>query len=576
MELFKQLMQLHLDRREPTFKTNLGNFAKSISQFTKAELYLEAGLLYQECMHLAWGIDDRLVFDLYRDSILNLDLAVSKYPLNSLESILALHNLNSLISTLFFTKPILNDLKISQIRIKEELSQRLIEYAKANAEETILVNGLLIIYRFDGSIESLASPHKLAGNARCINGERVGYQIPGAFDILLKIPDYRGCMNIIEQNTSLFSTPELNGWCYAVKGWLTPDKSAILFKQAADEFAKHTLEYFEKHVQHKGQWNSISVSFWAPYYYSLHFLCLAEAYPEEAIEHIHKAANVLEKRMHIIDPTVDRYVLLVQAISSCIADPSKFDVTTAIQNYSRTTRITGELENDSNAIDFITNLKTTLQAFQDNPKKQLKQGGLMKLVEGLNNLPAIKESQLKGLEEALDNKAFLLCQGPTNWIYRALENIRDEDILRKVLLRLFQTLSPKFAQNIHGIVEHGRDIIVLKEIKDELVLQLFQVKIGDIDTSAWRGIKQQLEEMMETDIPQILDLDGKSYKKIGYLVFNGHIKIQVEPKVSGWKQTRRDRMNEVHEIMHIDKIVNFIVDNRLVSEFREAIAEYEL
>src|SRR5262245_21262492 len=92
-------------------------------------------------------------------------------------------------------------------------------------------------------------------------------------------------------------------------------------------------------------------------------------------------------------------------------------------------------------------------------------------------------------------------EGPSRtWIYRALESINDEGVLRKILLRLFQSSVPKYAQIRHGPIEYGKDIAVAAMDGGEWVLRLYQVKCGDIKKSPWNQIRPQLEEIFQVPL----------------------------------------------------------------------------
>jgi hypothetical protein len=58
----------------------------------------------------------------------------------------------------------------------------------------------------------------------------------------------------------------------------------------------------------------------------------------------------------------------------------------------------------------------------------------------------------------------------------------------------------------------------------------------------------------------------------GILVFNGHANTNVEPVMQGWldDQTKSGRQ---FRFMHLDDLVNWIVDNALVTELRTVLTE---
>jgi hypothetical protein len=60
-------------------------------------------------------------------------------------------------------------------------------------------------------------------------------------------------------------------------------------------------------------------------------------------------------------------------------------------------------------------------------------------------------------------------------------------------------------------------------------------------------------------------------ERAGVLIFNGHLKDYVEPVVEGWLAEQRRDHHRSFEILHLDAIVKWIVDSRLLSDLREAL-----
>ncbi len=577
--MVKKIRKHVFNKRGDEFKTNLLELIDHAKKLTEEQKYLQAGLVYQDCKYLAWGYDDKILFESIYDGILCLNQASHELPIESFEAILALHNLSSLIGDFYFMVRDNSGLREAQIKAKEELAYRLIKKAESEPQDKAhyLVSGFQISYDLDCALECIYPDFHINGNQRSYSDERIIYHIAGSFNTLKDIQDFTGCIQIAETNQELFESPELKGWYNAALGWRNPDKSSAYFLHAHESFAEDTHENFEKNGEKKGGWSSINIGLWSPYYLSLHYLSNSVDNPDKGKEWIIKSASVFDENgIQYLEPIVTRYELIVKAIASCLTNPKDFDVELVVKKYKQNSRLTGTLDSDSHVIDFISGLRETLLGFQEDPKEEIRKGRLIQLTEQLNKITVLEETQTKTIDNIIGSEALALCQGPTSWIYRKLESITDEDLLRKILLRLFQSLSPIYAQNIHGIFEHGRDILFLKEESGQLILKLYQVKVGDISTPDWREIKPQLEEMMEVTPPASLELESKEYIKIGILAFNGHIKPIVDPKVEGWQKKRLDEMEEEYQIMHLDKMVKFIFENRLVSEFREILNEYSI
>jgi hypothetical protein len=102
---------------------------------------------------------------------------------------------------------------------------------------------------------------------------------------------------------------------------------------------------------------------------------------------------------------------------------------------------------------------------------------------------------------------------------------------------------------------------------------MYQVKVGDLKTSVWRSARQELEEMFLVPLSELVVGSQPGIVRRGILVCNGHPLSNVMPSMKGWfLAQRRDHGWEL-EFMHLDDIVRWIIRDRLVNEFRAALAE---
>ena len=105
-----------------------------------------------------------------------------------------------------------------------------------------------------------------------------------------------------------------------------------------------------------------------------------------------------------------------------------------------------------------------------------------------------------------------------------------------------------------------------------LILRHFQVKCGDIDTKKWRESKDELEEIFQVPLqsPQLPELPQRME---GVLVTNGHANPHVEPRMTGWFKEQRETHGRCVRFMHLDGLVDWVVESRLVNELRAALQE---
>ena len=158
------------------------------------------------------------------------------------------------------------------------------------------------------------------------------------------------------------------------------------------------------------------------------------------------------------------------------------------------------------------------------------------------------------------------------WMHRALESIADEAVFRRVLLRLLQSGLPLYAHIRHGPIEYGKDIVALLDVYGVIVLRHYQVKCGDIDKRKWRESKEEIEEMFLVPLNSF-QLPIAPQRIEGVLVTNGHANPYVEPVIDGWLESERRDHGRFVEFMHLDILVDWIAERRLVNELKLALQE---
>jgi hypothetical protein len=102
---------------------------------------------------------------------------------------------------------------------------------------------------------------------------------------------------------------------------------------------------------------------------------------------------------------------------------------------------------------------------------------------------------------------------------------------------------------------------------------MWQVKCGDIDAPTWQRSQNELEQMYLVPLAS-LPIGGEvQHGRVGILVCNGHANPYVEPVMEGWLAEQRRAYGRQFEFWHLDRLVNWIIDQRLVNEFRLVLEE---
>jgi hypothetical protein len=398
----------------------------------------------------------------------------------------------------------------------------------------------------------------------------LSYRVDPAFELLIATGDYAGANAICQQFPDAFNKPRLKGWCAAVQALINPQKAHKLFFQAAywlekDEPDAERLMRSFGEFANKGTW-------------SVHFkmrghLALASVEEDRFEHHLSQAANLSSKSKVIRIPEVERFDLLVRTLAHLLDDAKGISPSEAREYLLNKTRFDHEIY-DEIILQFIDNAAIGLAELRTNRKH-----GLVKIgtaFAALNRLPLLGTSDSNAFSTALDRKALSVIEGPLNsWIHKSISEIDSEDVLRKVLFRLFQNQIPHYAQIRHGPIEYGKDIVVcISEPNESAVLRMYQVKCGDVTKDNWnKTCKPQLEEIFQVPMCKI-QITETINKRIGILIWNGHLSPYVEAIINAWKKEQLEIFGRRFEFMNLDDIVNYIMDNRLVNALRAALSEY--
>jgi len=84
--------------------------------------------------------------------------------------------------------------------------------------------------------------------------------------------------------------------------------------------------------------------------------------------------------------------------------------------------------------------------------------------------------------------------------------------------------------------------------------------------------KDELEGIFQVLLqsPQLPELPQRIE---GVLVTNGHANPHVEPRMTGWFKEQRETHGRCVSFMHLDGLVDVVVESRLVNELRVALQE---
>ena len=533
----------------------------------------------RKAVYGAWG-DPEQMYSYHVEAVRDFENCVNSQPPQTHPSLAALLQMNSLLwqASWMFGGIDRTKMRIQGDSVLGELGQRLIAYYKISPNKAgYLVTGINLKTDLASSWEPTFPEYEVSMGEERSGGGFLILNLPSAFQIFVRLGDYEGANSVITECSEGFATTGLQGWKAAVQAFVTPSKAPEKFAEAADAFAEDRLSNDDSLRRARGSWSSINVDLWAKYFRSRSVLALAIRTPERARELIGEAADALqgtESGWH--DASVSRIRILVQCLAKLIGHEPGLTPEEAKKNLLREVRLSGEEEHDPVVMRFLTLASESFEGFRADPGKEITSGKLRLALDALSQIPLIGPDLTEIVAPELGARALeeILGQNQT-WIYRTLENIRDEIVLQKILLRLLEAQLPLYAQILHGPLEFGKDVVVLLEEDGQRVLRMYQVKCGNISQHVWRVARNELEEMFlvplsNLQIPEPVDV------RRGILLANGHANSYVTQVMDGWFKEQREVHKRDFELVHLDKLVQWIMEYRLINEFKAALTELSL
>jgi hypothetical protein len=400
--------------------------------------------------------------------------------------------------------------------------------------------------------------------------------IESAFRILVRVGDYFAADSVARKCPEAFTSYGLRGWRAAVAGFLNPEQAVERFSEAADEFAQDTHD--EETFKVTGHWSSINVDLWAKYFRARASVAQIVRTPDRAAQLLRDASAVLKgTESGWVNPQVSCFRIVVDALDKIFSGDLDTAAAAQVREAIYPTAIFSGLdENDRLAVEFLDTAAEAFTEIRLAPSTAMVSGRLPASLEVLGRIPLIGSNVASAIRPAVGERAHtqLLGQHRT-WIYRTIESIKDEIVLQQLLLRLMQGQLPRYAQIRHGPIEYGKDIVALIQIDERHILEMYQVKAGNITKASWPKARDELEEMFQVDMTTV-QLPTEPDDREGILVFNGHLSAYLEPVVDGWLKEQRDDHHRSFRIMHLDEIVTWIVRGGLINELRQALSELDI
>jgi hypothetical protein len=562
IELFTHRPILHSGDRE-----SVEILRNAADQWRADGRFFSAGVCMSTAIHGAWG-DGAEVDRCLLQAVQDYQACINTQPPDSLESLAALRKWSGLL--MYVERKVASH---GQRVLQQELAERLMRFfSEGTQRDSYLVKGFVLTTDLDGHWEVACPDHEISADLERSTGGQVSFGMFSAFRLLIAFGDFAGAHEIADRCPDAFTTPGLKGWRFAIQGFLNPKDPVEPFALAADAFAEDVAPNQEQ-IQKVGYWDSANITLWAKYF-------RARAAVARIVRESNRAEQLLTEAAHFLEGTdsgfvhgqVWRFRLLVDALLQLIRG-GEVDVDRTRKELLGAQRLLGPSSDDLIIEQFVASATRAFESFRTDPAKALIGSELNIALQTLAQIPVLGSEVAIAISPAIGGKAYTEILGPQRtWIHRTLAAIEDEAQLRKIVLRLAQAELPRYAQIRHGPLEYGKDVVAVFDAGGRRVLQMWQAKIGDITVHKWRESRNELEEIYQVPLPS-LQIGVEVDERVGILVCNGHANLYVEPVMAGWFEEQERDHHRQFQFMHLDKLVNWIIDNRLINEFRTVLDE---
>jgi hypothetical protein len=563
VELFTHRPMLHPGDREVV--EILRNAA---DQWRADGRFFSAAICMSTAIYGAWGDGaefDRCLVQAAQDYQACVD---TQLP-NSLESLAALRKWSGLL--MYVERTAASHL---QRVLQQELAERLMRFfSEGTQRDSYLVKGFVLITDLDGHWEVTCPDHEVSAGWETSASGQISIGMPSAFRLLIALGDFAGAHKIATRCPDAFTKPGLRGWRFAIQGFLSPKDAVQPFALAADAFAEDVEPSSEEEIREVGYWDAANITLWAKYFRARAVVARILREPSRAEQLLTEASNFLKGTdSGFVHAQVWRFRLLVDALLQLIQG-GEVDVDRTRKDLLGAQRLLGPSNDDLIIEQFVESATRAFESLRTDPARALIGSELHIALQTLAQIPLLGAEVAIAISPAIGGKAYKEILGPhRTWIHLTLAAIEDEGQLRKIVLRLAQAELPRYAHIRHGPLEYGKDVVAVFEIGGRVVLRMWQAKIGDITVQRWRESRNELEEMYQVPLASF-QIGVEVDEREGILICNAHANPHVEPVMAGWFAEQERDHHRQFQFMHLDTLVNWIIDNRLINEFRAVLDE---
>lgn len=517
----------------------------------KAGQPFSAGYAFRRAIDFAWGNFDAVV-QCYTDGLAAFENGALDSDRPLMERLACLWMWKTELS-MDYTDLDPVELSTTLRSLDEEIAQLLLQMADSADDVSVragyLVRGFHLTTDLEGSFVPEFPAFEIRGMGMGWTEDTVTLTIQSAFQRFVAISDYDAADTVAQSCPDAFTSPGLQGWRTAIQGLLRPAEAVEHFNEAATEFSADTQPANPVNMQ---SWSSINIELWSKYFKARAHIAEIPRSPTRAADLVHKARTALgPAKSGWSSPQVRCFRAVLHVVDQIFSGADADSAAVQAKDEMLQERRFGWDVNDNSAILFFESVAGAFTELRQNPAMASVSGRLPSVLETLGRINLIGDYVATAIKHGFGEEVTRrLFTGDNTWMYRTIESITDEIKLQKLLLRLMQAQLPEYAQIRHGPIENGKDIVALVEIGDRSVLQMYQVKTGDITKPIWRQTSPELEEIFLVTMPS-LQLPSVPDSTEGILIFNGHFNLYAEPVAQGWLEEQAQDHGRTFRFMRL-------------------------
>jgi hypothetical protein len=458
-----------------------------------------------------------------------------------------------------------------EISAHEEAAAHLLldGFAVHPQRDCYLVRGFEVVSDLADRWEVVDTGREVQGSTSSFDLLDFRLEVPGAFQLLVRCGRFQEALSIYDLSPAAFQSPGVQGWLEVCRAVLSPRDAAAGFERAAAIFATDTLESASGR-----NWSAVNSNTLAPYFRARAVLAApADCSPSDWSDRLRSARRALDPDQLVFAyPPARQLGILIHRLGEFL-DGDRDALEALVKQYDAELAMWASETVESKGVSSVLRkIRDGILDFARDPRTALSRGLLADGVREAERLPVSAPARfLHELGPNLGAAALELAQGTTfREMLGLLESIEDEGTLHTLVQECLRAQSTRHAKITHGPIEYGKDVIGVIEEGDEVVLQIYAIKAGDLTMKNWPSLKEALDQASSVPVTNPVVDQLRPWRRRVVALFNGHINSYADPVVKGWIRSRREQGVDI-ELCSLEQLAELVRDRGLASFVRTLV-----